>query len=217
MTSYAGMLFDLDGTLVDTAPDMIGTVNDLRVEHGLATLPADVLRPHVSHGAVAMIRASFDLTDEHPGFELLRQTFLSHYASRLADESRPFPGILDVLNSLEQQQRPWGVVTNKPSYLTDPLLEQLGLSDRAAVVISGDTLARAKPDPLPLTTACQRIQLAPADVLYIGDAERDIQAAKAAGNPSCLARFGYLGADDRPDEWDADRAINRADELLAWI
>lgn len=213
----AALLFDLDGTLVDTAPDLINTLNRLRSEHKLPAMAEDALRHHVSNGALALLQAGFDLPADDPAMDSLRQRFLAMYAANISEHSQLYPGMAPLLEQLEQQQRPWGIITNKPGYLTEPLVEALELHHRAAVVISGDSLARNKPDPLQLTTACERMALPSADIMYIGDAERDIEAGRAAGMLTCVARFGYIGPEDQPEQWGADLMIDHAEELKAWI
>jgi N-acetyl-D-muramate 6-phosphate phosphatase len=207
------VLFDLDGTLLDTAPDMIGAVNALRAEEQCAPLPADELRPFVSHGSHGLVRAALG-HDDAERFERHRERFLALYAARLTRDTVPFLGMPEVLAALESAGLLWGVVTNKPAWLTDPLLAHLGLAQRAACVISGDTLAERKPHPLPLLHAAAQMSLAPVDCLYVGDAERDMQSAAAANMPAVLARYGYIGAHDAVDQWTYHRAIDRPLELF---
>lgn len=210
-------LFDLDGTLVDTAPDMAGALNRLRAEHNLAPLPYETIRPWVSHGAMALVKLGFghDLDDER--LQALRLRFLDIYAARLCVESRLFPGMEGVLQALEEKARPWGVVTNKPAFLTEPLLEELGLRGRAGCIVSGDTLPVRKPDPAPVRHACGLLGLPEAACVMIGDAERDIASARAAGSSSIAAAFGYVREDDDPHGWGADAVISHADDLHSWI
>lgn len=210
------VLFDLDGTLLDTAPDMAGALNALRIEEGLEPLPFMRLRPHVSHGAARLVRVGFDV-DEGDRFERLRRRFLDIYRGALAVGTTPFPGIERVLAILEANSLPWGVVTNKPGWLTDPLLARLGLLQRAGVVVSGDTLAQRKPHPQPLLHAAGQLGVAPGRVAYVGDAERDIQAARAAGMPAIVAGFGYLDAADDPAAWQPDAMIDQPLDLLVWL
>ena len=194
------VLFDLDGTLVDTAPDMVAALNELRQEENLEPLPFENVRPLVSHGAVALIRAAFPrATGPHPA--ALRERFLRIYRGRLAVETRVYPGILEALGRLESRGINWGVVTNKPGWLAEPLLEQLGLRQRAGVIVSGDTLAQRKPDPAQLKYAADRLRLSPSQCIYIGDAERDVLAARAAGMKVFVALFGYIPAHEKPSEW----------------
>ena len=187
-----GVLFDLDGTLLDTAPDMIAALNQLRAEHNATALPYDLARTQVSHGSSGLVRLGFpELQGE--AFEQLRLRFLDLYTARLTNETALFEGFEVVLATLEQRAMPWGIVTNKPAFLTDPLLAALGLDRRAGAVVSGDTLPQRKPHPAPLLLAASQLQLPPATCLYVGDAERDVQSARAAGMPVLVARYGYLG------------------------
>jgi 2-phosphoglycolate phosphatase len=208
-----GVLFDLDGTLLDTAPDMIGAVNALRTEEGLPEIPFDQLRPHVSHGAARLVQVGFGCSSGDR-FQVLRGRFLDLYRGSLAGGTRLFDGLEAVLGWLETRRIPWGVVTNKPGWLTEPLLAELKLAPRAACVISGDSLAEKKPHPLPLLHAAALLRLAPARCAYVGDAERDIQAGRAAGMRTCVAAFGYLGEDDDPSAWLPDAIAERPEHLL---
>jgi len=213
---HDALLLDLDGTLLDTAPDMGGALNRLRAEHGLEPLPAARIRPVVSHGAMRLVALGFP---EASGaeFERLRLRFLDLYADHLAEGTRLFPGIEPVLESLEARDTPWGIVTNKPGWLTAPLLEALGLSRRAACAVCGDTVAERKPHPLPLLHAAGLIGIAAERCVYVGDAERDIQAGRAAGMTTVVAAYGYLSADDEPTRWQPDGIVSAPDELLAWM
>lgn len=210
-------LFDLDGTLVDTAPDLAATLNVLRAERGLEPLPFDVIRPHVSHGARAMVQVGFGIDERDARFAALRQRFLDLYRERLMQDSRLFDGMDEVLATLENRGVKWGVVTNKPAWLTEPLLRDLGLAPRAACVISGDSTRNRKPHPEPLLHASALVGVAPEQCLYIGDAERDIEAGRAAGMKTLVALFGYLGQDDRPHEWDADGMVDTPLDILDWL
>lgn len=207
------VLFDLDGTLLDTAPDLADALNRLRAEQAQPPLPFESIRPHVSHGAAATVRVGFPEAGDSE-FEDLRGRFLKLYSERLAVQTQLFPGFDAVLATLEAQERPWGIVTNKPGFLTEPLLEQLQLKERCACVVSGDTLPHRKPHPAPLLHAAGLLGLAPASCLYVGDAQRDIQAGQAAGMRTLVARFGYLGAHDQPESWQADGLIDHPGEIL---
>jgi len=213
---HSALLLDLDGTLLDTAPDMGGALNRLRGESGLAPLPAAVIRPVVSHGAMRLVKLGFPQA-EGDEFERLRLRFLELYSQFLAVDTQLFPGIEAVLAELEERAIPWGVVTNKPGWLTDPLMAALGLDRRAACIVSGDTVAERKPHPLPLLHAAERIGLAPSDCLYVGDAERDIQAGRAAGMTTVVAAYGYISSDDEPERWDPTGIVEHPLELLDWI
>lgn len=211
-----GVLFDLDGTLIDTAPDMIDALNLLRAQEGLEPLPYDLARTQVSHGSTGLVRLAFPSVDP-VRFEQLRERFLALYNDRVARDTRLFDGAIEVLDALESTRRRWGIVTNKPAFLTQPLLEAIGIGVRAGCVVSGDTLPQRKPHPAPLLHAATLLGLEPAACLYVGDAERDIQAARAAGMPVLLARYGYLGPEDTPHAWGADGEISSLHELLPWI
>jgi 2-phosphoglycolate phosphatase len=216
MSTASAMLFDLDGTLLDTAPDMGGALNRLLDEEGHAPLPATAIRPVVSHGAARLVKLGFPSVDGDE-FERLRLRFLDLYARHLAVETTPFPGLLDLLDELERRSVRWGVVTNKPGWLTDPLLAGLGLSQRAGCVVSGDTVAERKPHPLPLLHAAHLIRVAPQACVYVGDAERDIQAGRAAGMRTVVAAYGYIGADDSPANWNATGIVDHPQQLLSWV
>jgi phosphoglycolate phosphatase len=211
-----GLLFDLDGTLLDTAPDMAAALNQLRVEEGLDRLPFERIRPLVSHGAPRLIRLAFGEA-EPARYEALRARFLGFYRGALAIHTRLFAGFDRVLDALDRAGMRWGVVTNKPGWLTLPLLEELALAGRCACVVSGDTLAERKPHPLPLLHAARLLQLEPGACAYLGDAERDVQAARNAGMIPLVAGFGYLGEADDPSSWQADAVFARPDELLGWL
>ena len=214
--AHAALLLDLDGTLLDTAPDMGGALNRLRDEAGLAPLAPTTIRPVVSHGAMRLVKLGFPdaVGDE---FERLRLRFLELYSQNLAEHTTLFPGIEPVLDDLERRGLPWGVVTNKPGWLTDPLLAALGLDQRAGVVVSGDTVAERKPHPLPLLHAAGIIGIAPEHCLYVGDAERDIQAGRAAGMTTVVAAYGYLSEEDDPGRWEPTGVVSDPLELLEWM
>jgi phosphoglycolate phosphatase len=216
VTRPSALLLDLDGTLLDTAPDMGGALNLLRAEHGRAPLPADTIRPVVSHGAVRLVALGFpEATGQ--AFETLRLRFLEIYAANLAIGTRLFPGFDAVLERLEAQGIPWGIVTNKPGWLTDPLLAALGLNRRAACAVSGDTVAERKPHPLPLLHAARLVGVAPERWVYVGDAERDIQAGRAAGMTTVVAAYGYIAASEDPLQWQPHGVVQTPDELLHWM
>jgi phosphoglycolate phosphatase len=210
------VLFDLDGTLLDTAPDMIGALNALRAERQLAPLAYDKLRGQVSHGAAGLVRRGFAEAGEAE-FAVLRARFLELYGGRVAASTRPFPGALELLETLEGRGIVWGVVTNKPQWLTTPLLEALGLAARAGTVVCGDTLPERKPNPLPLLHAASQLAHAPAECVYVGDAERDMLAARAAGMRALVAGFGYIEPAEDPWRWPADGWLVSPLALLAWL
>ena len=216
MTGPAALLLDLDGTLLDTAPDMGGALNRLRLEHGLEPLPAQVIRPVVSHGAMRLVALGFpEATGE--AFEALRLRFLELYAANLATGTRLFPGFEGVLGQLESRGLPWGIVTNKPGWLTDPLLAALGLDRRAACAVSGDTLAERKPHPLPLLHAARLVGVVPERCVYVGDAERDIQAGRAAGMTTLVAAYGYISSGEDPMQWQPHGMVSSPADLLPWL
>ena len=216
MSTTTALLLDLDGTLLDTAPDMAGALNRLLEEEGRAPLAHATVRPVVSHGAARLVKLGFPAADGDE-FERLRLRFLEIYSRHLAEYTRPFPGLLDVIDELERRAVPWGVVTNKPGWLTDPLMSQLGLDRRAGCVVSGDTVAERKPHPLPLLHAAGLIGVAPQHCVYVGDAERDIQAGRAAGMRTVIAAYGYISADETPASWNASGMVEHPAQLLEWV
>lgn len=211
------MLFDLDGTLADTAPDLAAAANRMRSVRGLAPLPLSALRPLVSQGARGMIGRAFDKAPGDAGFEELRQEFFVEYESALCDGSALFPGMAEVLDTLDAAGVRWGVVTNKIARFTDPLVAALGLTPRAACIVSGDTTAYAKPHPAPLLHALHAGACDAARAIYVGDDLRDVQAARAADMRSVVAAYGYLGEGEPPHSWGADAVIDHPRELLQWI
>ena len=215
--SIRTVLFDLDGTLADTAPDLGFALNEVLSRHGRESLPQSEIRPVVSHGSIGLIKLGFGLVPEDEEFALVRDELLAIYAENLANETRLFPGMEQVLADLEQSGRNWGVVTNKPAWLTEPLLERLGLSQRAACIVSGDTLPRRKPHPDPVLLACERAGSAPHQCVYVGDAERDVQAGHNAKMHTLVALFGYISREDQPQSWGASALISRPEEIIVWV
>lgn len=211
------VLFDLDGTLLDTAPDLVWALNHALELAGRAPLPFETVRGWVSHGAGALIRHGFGISPDDPEFQTHRQNLLDAYRGHLAVETRLFPGTEALLAGLESAGIPWGVVTNKPAYLTDPLMAALDLTRRAACVVSGDTTAHSKPHPEPLHHACRLVGSQCSDALYVGDAARDIEAGLAAGMRTLVALFGYLGEEDDPTAWGAHGMVAHPGEILAWV
>jgi phosphoglycolate phosphatase len=211
-----GVLFDLDGTLLDTAPDMAKALNQLLVDEGMPELPYAYIRPHVSHGALRLVRLAFGEPDPQR-FEDLRRRFLDFYRADIAGQTRLFEGFEVVLDVLEAAGMRWGVVTNKPGWLTVPLLEQLGLAARSGCIVSGDTLAERKPHPMPLLHAASLLDLEPRECVYMGDAERDVQAARNAGMIPLVAAFGYLDAGEDPNAWQPDAVLGQPTDLLEWL
>lgn len=213
-----GVLFDLDGTLLDSAPDMLATVNRMRAARGRASMVLEGIRPHVSRGARAMAAAAFPDVPVERIPELVPE-FLALYREELGRHSRPFEGIEAMLAALEQGGTRWGIVTNKPEYLAREILPQLGWETRSAVLVGGDSLPERKPHPLPLLHAAEAIGIAPADCVYVGDDRRDIDAARAAGMPSVVALWGYRLDDDDPVAWQGDTMVEHVRQLLepaAW-
>lgn len=208
------VLFDLDGTLVDTAPDMAAALNHVVIEEGMNPLPLDVIRPHVSRGGLALTLLAFEQQREPPEIELLRLRFLEYYQHHIAVHSRLFDGFDRVLTTLEDNAIPWGIVTNKPGWLTDPLLQALRLDTRSSVTISGDTLAHKKPHPLPLVTAAKAIDTDCENCLYIGDDPRDVEAGNAANMTTIIARYGYITDASDLTSWQADDIIERPEQIL---
>lgn len=211
------VLFDLDGTLADTAPDLGHALNLQRGRHGLPPLPAEAIRPQASHGARGLLGLGFGLTPEHPEFSAMREEFLELYAANICLHTRLFTGMAELLNKLEDEGILWGVVTNKPARFTEPLLQALELGHRAACIISGDTCAKPKPHPEPMLCASRQIGTSPESCLYVGDAERDVEAAEAAGMPALVARYGYLDAGDRPETWGAHGMVDDPREILKYL
>ena len=211
-----GVLFDLDGTLLDTARDMAEALNRVRIAEGLESLPFDQVRPLVSHGAPRLIRFAFGESDADR-YEALRTRFLEFYRAALAVHTRLFAGFDRVLDAIEQAGLRWGVVTNKPGWLTAPLLAELGLDARCGCVVSGDTLAERKPHPLPLLHAAALLGLEPRECVYVGDAERDVQAARNAGMIPLVAGFGYLGVGEDPAAWSPEAVFAKPEDLIEWL
>ncbi len=207
------VLFDLDGTLLDSAPDMLATVNALRAERGEPAMALEALRPHVSKGARAMLAAAFPQSDEAQREAMVAQ-FLARYESELAKQGHLFDGIEALLGAIEADGGRWGIVTNKPEYLAKQLLPLLGWQTRCAVLIGGDTLPQRKPHPLPLLHAARGLYVAPEDCVYVGDDERDIIAARAAGMPSVVALWGYRLPEDVPERWNGDAMVESPRDLL---
>ena len=206
------ILFDLDGTLADTAPDLAAAVNLMRTKRSLNTVPYAALRPHASAGARGLLAAGFQIDPSHEMYEAMRVEFIDHYARSNAALSSLFDGIADLLLELDQFNITWGIVTNKAANLTNPLIPLIGLQ-KSACVISGDTTPFAKPHPEPLLEAARQIQIAPKNCWYVGDDLRDIQAGQAAGMTTIAAAWGYCGAVE-PRQWGADAILDSPLELL---
>ncbi|XZG71315.1 HAD family hydrolase [Chitinibacteraceae bacterium HSL-7] len=208
------VLFDLDGTLADTAADLGGALNRLLLEEGLPVQPYEAIRPLASHGARGLIGLGFGVTPNDARFAELRQRFLDHYEACMTLDTRLFDGIAPLIEALAARGITWGIITNKPARFTDPLVAQLPWPVPPAVVVSGDTVGVAKPDPKPMHFAASQIGIAPEDCWYVGDAERDIEAGRAVNMITVLANWGYIAADDTPHAWGADHAIDHPLDLL---
>jgi len=214
MTGFPRLvLFDLDGTLLDSAPDMLAAINVLRAKRGEAPGALAELRPHVSRGARAMLAASFPLLDD-AAREALVQPFLDAYECEIGLHGRPFDGIEAMLAAIEADGARWGIVTNKPEYLARQVLPAFGWDARSAILVGGDTLAERKPHPLPLLHSARVLGVEPARCVYVGDDERDIVAARAAGMPSVVALWGYRRGDDDPAAWQGDVMAETPHDLL---
>jgi len=213
----AAVFFDLDGTLIDTAPDMGGALNRLLHRHGRAQVTESIYRPQVSHGSLALLRLSFNSAEDEPRMPDLRREFLAEYESGIANESRLFPGIDHLLAELDQRAIPWGIITNKPEALTLLLTDALDLTKRCCCIIGADTAARAKPHPEPMLLACDRSAVNPEQCLYLGDAQRDIQAGNAVGMTTLIAAWGYIGSDEQPASWKADGSLREPADTLSYL
>lgn len=208
------VLFDFDGTLADTAPDLGYALNLQRQRHGLAALPEQVIRPFASHGTRGLLKIGFNLTPDDATFGAMREEYLALYDEVFCHHPALFPGMDALLAEIERMGMAWGIVTNKPARFTLPMVQKLGLQTRAACVVSGDDCPRPKPHPDTLLLAAQQANIAPHDAVYIGDAERDIIAGKAAGMGTIVALYGYLSEQDEPAAWGADAMIASPAQLL---
>lgn len=211
------ILFDLDGTLADTAPDLAYALNQTLIESGKAPLPLEPIRAVASNGSAPLIQLGFGDEIDSDTFEQHRKRLLEIYRDNLTRETTLMPGMEPLLQSLEAASIAWGVVTNKPARFTDPLMAQLNLTQRAACIISGDTTEHSKPHPRPLLHACELLNLLPAHCIYIGDASRDIEAGQRAAMHTIACRFGYLAPNDEIERWGANHIIDHPQEILQWI
>jgi N-acetyl-D-muramate 6-phosphate phosphatase len=210
------VLFDLDGTLLDTAPDMVGALNTLRQQEGRAALPYEEVRAAVSHGSSRVVKVGFPDVDD-AGRLALQQRFLDLYSGSLSHGTRYFPGMEQVLEWLAERGIKVGIVTNKPGWLTEPLLEQLGQRSRFACVVSGDSVAERKPHPMPMLHAAQLAGVSPLECIYVGDAERDVRAAHAAHMPALVANYGYLLPDENSAAWGGEGYLEKPLDILDWL
>jgi len=207
------VLFDMDGTLLDTAPDFIAICQAMLADRGLPPITDKLIRDQISGGAKAMVAATFALSPEAPEFEALRLEFLERYQVDCAVHSRLFDGMAELLADIEKANLIWGVVTNKPLRFAQPIMEQLKLAERSALLICPDHVTRSKPDPEPLILACRMLNLEPASVLFVGDDLRDIESGRDAGTRTAAVRYGYIHPHDNPDHWGADVVVDHPLEL----
>lgn len=212
--SIRAILFDLDGTLIDSAPDLGAAADQMRIARGLPSLPMADYRPFAGSGARGMLRVAFGMQPEDAEFPTMREEFFQNYERRMTQDTTVFDGVADMLDSIVAQQLRWGVVTNKSKRFTEPLSRQMALFAGAGAVVSGDTTPHAKPHPEPLFEAARRIGVDPQDCVYVGDDERDIIAGRAAGMHTVAAVYGYLGEKQSVAHWQADDVINSPHELL---
>lgn len=211
------IFFDLDGTLLDTLPDLAFALNQVLRDEGRESLPLPLIRPSISHGAPGMVRLAFGEDQDHDDFARRMARLREIYQAHIADNTRLFDGMEEVLESIENHGLAWGVVTNKKRHMTQPLLERLGLHQRLACVIAGDDTLQGKPHPAPLWLACRTAGVAPNHCVYVGDHQRDIEAGQRAGLGTIAAVYGYLAEDDDPSQWGADAIIEKPLDLLQWL
>ncbi|MBD9484641.1 N-acetylmuramic acid 6-phosphate phosphatase MupP [Pseudomonas sp. PDM14] len=207
------VIFDMDGTLLDTAPDFIAVCQAMLQQRGLPAIDDKLIRDQVSGGARAMVAATFAMQPQDDGFELLRAEFLERYQAHCAVLSQPFDGMLQLIADIEQAKLIWGVATNKPVRFAEPIMQQLGLAERSAVLVCPDHVSRSKPDPEMLLLACTKIGVAPGEVLFVGDDLRDIESGRAAGCKTAAVTYGYIHPDDNPRNWGADVVVDHPLEL----
>ncbi|MFA6015404.1 MAG: HAD-IA family hydrolase [Gallionellaceae bacterium] len=219
MTNFVceAVLFDLDGTFADTAPDLAAALNHVRGLHQLPPLPMEILRPQASHGSAGLLGVGFGITEADPGFAALREQFLDFYATHICEHTRLFPGMAELIDEIERRNLPWGIVTNKPHRFTIPLMQALGYATRAACLVSGDTCAHAKPHPMPLLHAKNILKINELNCIYMGDDKRDMDAANAANMRGIIAGFGYIAPNTDLDLWQASGIIAAPLELLPYL
>ncbi|MFN7096615.1 MAG: HAD family hydrolase [Gammaproteobacteria bacterium] len=214
-TTFKGLLFDLDGTLLDTAPELAQAANTLYKKYGKPEQPFDILRPLAGDGAMAFIELVFGTGNQNQS--ALRQEFIDIYLTQFGQYTEFFPGVETLIQHFDEIHYPWGIVTNKPRYLTKTTLQRFPLLDKALIVVCGDTLKKGKPHPEPVLHACKKLALTPAECAFIGDHERDIIAGRAAGTFTMVARYGYLSTNTDPADWHANVIIDKIDEVYNWI
>jgi phosphoglycolate phosphatase len=214
---YHGVFFDLDGTLADTAPDLVAATNLLLIARNLEPKPYQLLRPHASAGARGLLEGAFGIAPDHPDFIPLRDEFFANYEKALLVESKLFDDMDHLLDQMDQANLPWGIVTNKSKRFTNPLVDLLGLSQRSASTVSGDTTPHSKPHPEPILHAAREANIDPTKSLYVGDDIRDVLAGKAAGMQTVAAAYGYCGCKETPEAWGADFIIHAPLDLLQII
>ena len=215
--SPAAVLFDLDGTLLDTAGDLVAAVNAIRLEDAHAPVDFETFRPWVSQGGLALVSIAYNLPRESDSAHALWRRYLVAYENRISAHSRYFAGLEEVLDGLEARSIPWGIVTNKPTYLTERLLRELDMRNRPACLVCSDTAARAKPWPDPVLLACESIGVDPGQTLMVGDDERDVASAHAAGALAVAAAWGYIRPEDDPGRWNAEAILQHPSDLWPWI
>jgi phosphoglycolate phosphatase len=213
MMRLRAVLFDMDGTLLDSAPDFIAISQAMRQAHGLPAMDPQRIADVVSGGARAMVAAAFDCPVESSEFETLRLEFLERYQQHCAVLTRPYDGIAELLADIEKSKLIWGVVTNKPLRFAEPIMQQLGLAGRSALLICPDHVTHTKPDPEPMLLACSKLGLQPAEILFVGDDLRDIESGRAAGTRTAAVSWGYIHPEDNPAHWGADVVVDHPDEL----
>ncbi|GAA0852400.1 HAD-IA family hydrolase [Aliiglaciecola litoralis] len=215
MLNFDGVLFDLDGTLLDTAPDLGNALNHVLRQHGVNECSYDLYRPVASNGAKGLLELGFGDQFQHINYDTARQSLLDYYHLNICTDTQPFDGVADYLAKLNSASIPWGIVTNKPGWLTDKLLQHFPIMSKCQCVVSGDTYENSKPHPQPLLEAAKALNLSPENTLYVGDAKRDIQAAHAANMRSVAALYGYLTHPQEAQDWQAEYAIQHISELSA--
>ena len=213
MLTFKGLLFDLDGTLLDTAPDFISAIQQMLQQRGVAKLADSELRNTVTNGSAGILYKAFGIDQDHPEFKTLQDEFLALYFAKIADQTALFPGLEKVLDNCKKNQIAWGIVTNKPWIYTQAVLQQLDLLDQSATTICPDHVSKSKPDPEGLILACSELSLSPTECLYIGDHSRDIQAGRSAGMRTIAAGWGYIDQNEIISDWQADWVVQESQHL----